>query len=367
MGASAGLAADTGLGMRFSRYLGSDGVSVVSPQTALSADIDSRTSVRLDYGVDAVSAASFNYATSKTHQADALRTVGNCKLCHSGVDAISGASLNYKDSRQELAVAVVRRVGGLDVKPAYTRSQENDYLSQTLSLGLAQDFFQRDSSVELTARHSDNSIQPTWDKARIEGMQANAATLGLTQVLTRRTQARVSAELGQEQGFLSDPYAFIEVASFSLAPVAAREPDERLHAVAGGLLRQSLGWGSAVELGYRYYHDDWGVDAQTLQARLAKDLGAFTLEAGWRRYTQTQAWFFQNFYAQAQPYMTRDLKLAAFDDDQLSLGLRGRLGGSWDLDLSYAHYARHDGLDYSRYYADGPVASDLLSFGFTYH
>ncbi|HXC63170.1 MAG TPA: DUF3570 domain-containing protein, partial [bacterium] len=112
---------------------------------------------------------------------------------------------------------------------------------------------------------------------------------------------------------------------------------------------------------------DWGVTANTLQGQLDKQWGSFTVDAGWRHYSQTQAWFFQNFYPRARAYMSRDLKLAAFSDDLFSLGLRGSLGGDWDLDLSYSHYLRQDGLDYRLYFSNGPVAADLLSVGFTYH
>lgn len=365
LGSAAG--ADSSLGLRFNHYLGSDGVEVQSPQASLAAAVDDRTQVSLDYGVDAVSAASFNYANSKTHLADPLRAVGNCKLCHGGVDAISGASLNYREQRQELDVGLVRKVGETDLKPAYLRSQENDYSSQTFVLGASRGFFLRDSNLDLEARHSDNSIQAVWNKARIDGMEANAGVATLTQVLTPRSQARLSAELGQEQGLLSNPYSFIEIGAMKFAPVPETEPEERLHWLLGAQWKQSLGHAASLELDYRYYSDDWDVEAHTLQGRLDKDWGSFTLEAGWRHYTQSQAWFFQNAYSQPQAYMTRDLKLAAFNDDLLSLSLRGQLDQAWDVDLSYAHYLRHDDLDYSGYFANGPASADLVSLGFTYH
>jgi hypothetical protein len=361
------LGADGSMGLRYSHYDGTDGVTVVSPEGDVNADLDDRTQVALHYGVDAVSAASFNYAKSKTHLADPARMVGDCKSCHNPVDAISGASLNYRDTRQELGVTFIRHWGETDLKPSYIHSQEDDYTSQTVGLSVAQNLFSRDTNLELGLRHGDNQIQPVWDTARVEEMGDDAATFTLTQVLGRRSEARLSAELSDLRGFLSNPYSFVQVANLTTQPRAESEPDERLQTVLGGAFRQSLGWDSAAELDYRYYGDDWGVTANTLQGQLDKQWGSFTVDAGWRHYSQTQAWFFQNFYPRARAYMSRDLKLAAFSDDLFSLGLRGSLGGDWDLDLSYSHYLRQDGLDYRLYFSNGPVAADLLSVGFTYH
>jgi len=361
------LGADPSLGVRVDRYAGSDGVTVVSPRSDLALDLDDRTQVGLNYGVDAVSAASFNYAQSKTHRGDPVRTVGNCKACHGGIDAISGASLNYRDTRQELGVTVVRRLGETELKPAYIRSQEDDYLSQTLSLGLSQGLFSRDSTLDLGLRHSDDVSRPVWEKDLVRGLSTDAATLTLTQVLTRRSQARLSAELSDLRGFLSNPYAFVQVGGLTSQPLPERHPDARRQGLLAVAYKQALGWDSALELDYRYYADTWDVTAQTLALQWGKPWGPFTLEAGWRHYAQTQAWFFRNFYAQAQPYLSRDLKLAAFSDDLLNVGLRGGLGRDWSMDLRYGRYLRHDDLDYRLYYANGPVVSDMVSVGVTYH
>jgi hypothetical protein len=365
--AAAQAGADSSLGLRYSHYDGSDGVTVVSPQSDFSADLDERTQVALHYGVDAVSAASFNYAKSKTHLADPARMVGNCKSCHNPVDAISGASLNYRDTRQELGVSFIRHVGETDLKPSYIHSQEDDYSSQTLGLGLAQNLFSRDTNLELGYRHSDNQSQPVWNTAQFEEIGSDTATLTLTQVLTRRSELRLNAELSMLRGFLSNPYSFVQVGNATTQPLAETEPGERRQTLLGGVFKQSLGWDSALELGYRFYNDDWDVTAHTVQVQLGKQLGGFTLESGWRHYSQSQAWFFQNFYPSSQTYMSRDLKLAAFNDDLFSVGLRGGLGSDWDVDLSYSRYLRQDQLDYRLYFSNGPVVSDLISLGFTYH
>lgn len=357
---------DTTLRTGINSYLGSDGVAVVSPSSEFTTDFDDRTQVALRYGVDAVSAASWNYAQSKTH-VEGMRQVGTCKLCHSGVDAISGASLSYRDTRQELAVSVTRHIGETDLTPSYIRSQEDDYLAQTLGLGLSQNLFSRDTNIAVNYQHGDDRSQPVWNQGQVNELSTDTGTLTLTQVLTRLTELRVDAELAGMRGYLANPYSFIQVGSDVNNPVPETEPAYRNQAVAGGAFKQALGWDSALELDYRYYADTWAVDANTVQGELDKQWGDFTFKMSWRHYSQTQAWFFQNFYTQSQTYMTRDLKLAAFNDDLYTLGLRGRLSEAWDVDLSDSYYARHDRLNYSLYYANGPVTANMFSISFTLH
>lgn len=349
------------------RYSGSDGVSVVSPQMGADMDLDERTKVGLHYTVDAVSGASFNYAQSKTHRDDPRRAVGNCKSCHSGIDAISGASRNYLDTRHDINLSVTRKVGETDIKPAYIRSQENDYLSETLSLGLEQALFTRDTTLSLGLRRMSDQIRPTWNKGDVRELLTHGASLGLTQVLTRSSVLRLGVDLADMQGYLSNPYAYLQVGKLDTLPFAEAQPGQRQRVDLSGRFKQALGWDSSVELAYRWYQDSWDVKAQTMEGVLATGIAGFTLEAGWRHYSQTQAWFFQNFYSAPQAYMSRDLKLAAFSDDLLSLGLRGDLGGGWAAELRYGFLQRQDDLDYRLYFADSAVHAQLGSIGLTYH
>lgn len=362
-----GLPAELLLNTAVNRYSGSDGVSVVSPQAGGEVDLDERTKLALHYTVDAVAGASFNYASSKTHRGDPRKAVGNCKTCHSGIDAISGASRNYQDTRHDLNISVTRKVGETDLKPAYIRSQENDYLSETLSLGVEQALFGRNTTVSLGLRRMSDQIRPTWNKGQIRELLTHGASLGLTQVLTRFSVLRLGVDLADMQGYLANPYAYLQVGALDTLPFAETHPGQRQRLDLSGRFKQALGWDSSVELAYRWYQDSWDVKAQTLEGQLAKQWGDLTFEAGWRHYSQGAAWFFSNSYATPQAYMSRDLKLAAFSDDLLSVGLRGELGGGWAAELRYGFLQRQDALDYRLYFADSAVQAHLASIGFTYH
>jgi len=359
-------AAPVDAGASLNGYVGSGGLRVITPSIHAAAELDPRTRFTVKSDLDAVSGASFNYAQSKTHKWDPRRQPGACKTCHMGVDAISGASRNYRDNRHDVSVSVTRKVGETDLRPAYIRSEENDYLSETLSLSVTQAFFQRNSTLSLGLRRMSDVISPTWNKANVRTLTTHGADLGLTQVLGQRSMLRLGAEVADAQGYLANPYAFVQVGSLDTLPFAETHPGQRQHIDLSGRLKQSLGWDSSLELGYRWYADSWDVRAHTLDGQLAKQVGAFTLEAGWRHYVQSAAWFYQDRYSAPQAYLSRDLKLAAFSDDLLTLGLRGELSEHWSTELRYGYLRRQDSLDYSLLFADGPVEGHLAVLGFTY-
>lgn len=343
------------------RYQSSDGVEVTSPQVSLQGNLDQRTQVALNYDVDAVSAASFNYARSKTH-ADGMH--GNCKACHSAVDALSGASMNYNENRQASTLRLQRRVGEARASVQWYHSQEHDYRSDALHLGMDQDLAGRDATVSFSLEHGSDrvgsTLDPTYSGSRIN----NKGSLAWTQLLDPHSELRLLADYADEQGSLADPYAFVRIdsAGNTWVPIAATSPGLRERWDLGLTYKRALRPQSSLELGWRYYQDDWGVQANTLSLSWSGQWHDWILEPEYRFYTQSQAFFFSNNYTQSQAYMTRDLKLAAFTSHWLGLDLRGPLGDFFAADLRYGRYMRVDQLDYSHYFAAGPVQADTWQF-----
>jgi hypothetical protein len=357
-------AAFAGASVQYNGYTSSDGLVINSPSVGASLDLDARTKVSMDYGLDAVSAASFNYSQSKTHRADPARGPGTCYQCHFGVDALSGASRTYREERHQVTMVVQRHVGEHDGNAGYTRSQENDYLSESVTLGAAFNFFDRNTTLTVSGVHMADRSTPVWLKSFSKSLYTNGVDLGVTQVFTRLTQGRLTLSYADAQGYLADPYAFVKVLG-SDQPVPARHPAERQRVDAAVLLKQALPGNGALEADYRYYSDSWDVRAHTVELAYTQSWGAWLLEPSWRYYTQTQAAFFKNFYSQVEPLITRDLKLAAFQTQLLGVELRGAVAEGATLSLRYSHYQRMDQLDYRYYFADAPPAGDAFQAALT--
>jgi hypothetical protein len=169
------------------------------------------------------------------------------------------------------------------------------------------------------------------------------------------------------EGYQQNPYAFVQVGADDLNPIRATHPRRRQRQVATLSYKQGLAEGLASQIDYRYYADDWEVVSHTLELTLSQRIGPLVLEPSFRRYWQPQgAYFFRNYYANAQQYMSRDLKLAPHETRMISMTLRGEFGGGFGGLLNYAYYTRQDQLDYGRYYAGQPETASLIQLVLTY-
>ncbi len=347
-------------------YNSADGLSVTSPSVNTGLDLDPRTKLSLRYTLDAVSAASYDYARGKTHAKDPARAPGTCFNCHTGVDAMSGATRDYRETRQQVDFGVRRRVDESEAKAGYTRSQENDYLSEALSVGGSLDFFGRNTTVSLSGTRMSDASTAVWKRSVTRSLLTHGVDLGLTQVLGRGTQARWTLAYADAQGYLADPYAFVQIANNTSQPLAARHPEGRQRLDAVMAFKQALPLQSAFELDYRYYQDSWEVRGHTVEFALSAQRGDWLLEPSYRWYGQSQAYFFKNAYAQDQPYISRDLKLAALTTQMLGVELRGKLSEDVTLSLRYSRYTRQDELDYRLYFADRPSEGVAYQAGLTF-
>ena len=127
---------------------------------------------------------------------------------------------------------------------------------------------------------------PSRQAAR--SLYTTGVDLSLTQVLTRLSQARVAVSWADAQGYLADPYAFIQV-GLSTDPVRASHPLARERVDLSAAYKQALPLESAAELDYLYYQDDWGVRAHTLECALTQEVAGWMLEPSYRWYGQSQA------------------------------------------------------------------------------
>ena len=108
---------------------------------------------------------------------------------------------------------------------------------------------------------------------------------------------------------------------------------------------------------YRYYIDDWGLKANTMNFDFPVKLGqAFTVTPSFRFYQQNQVDYFAPFetHLSTEKYYTSDYDLAKFTSKQYSLSLNytdiftsfkiSRLGFK-NINLKLSRYSRSDGLN----------------------
>ncbi|MDP2901621.1 MAG: DUF3570 domain-containing protein [Methylovulum sp.] len=216
-------------------------------------------------------------------------------------------------------------------------SVENDYESRfgnisgrwdfnqkltTLNLGLSYTnsdtsaIFDHDSSPYITRTNFLAQIEQVGALKIMHGNREDWGTaLGLMQVINK--DALVGASIGytRSTGYMENPYKAMTVvfvdpdqqARYLTGNVKAfleQRPDARNQLTLGGRFIQHVGLlDAALHLDYRFFHDDWGINAHTFEADWVQPIGnTWTVTPRIRYYSQDAADFYQPFLLSKQAY-----------------------------------------------------------------
>ncbi len=219
------------------------------------------------------------------------------------------------------------------------------------------------------------------------GRNSYSMSLSFSQILSKRLQASVFFDVIRQDGLLSTPYHriyfsdrenyYIGNASdiskytsvdnrgvYQLADDVEQMPGTRLKTPFGARVNYYISNTFVLRSYYRYYLDDWGMDAHTVEVELpVKVFRGFTVSPAFRYYSQTAVDYFAGYeeHLSSQQYYTSDYDLSVFHSSQYSIGVRysdiftrmhlSHLGlkNIWS---KFSHYDRSDGL-----------SANIISFG----
>jgi hypothetical protein len=243
-----------------------------------------------------------------------------------------GAGLGYEWDAAEL------RLGG-------GASLEDDYRSGFVEAGGAWELGQGATRLELDTSYTHSDVRATLDhdalpyidtsaydddiqvfastgRRRLEDTRRDASVrLGAMRVLGPDTWVSGSVGYARAGGFLENPYKVVEVGFIDPAQ-QFRAPPGGFYANVHALLEQrpnarnevSLearaahhvrALDAALQLGYRFHIDDWGIDAHTFDASWGQPLGfGVTVTPGLRFYSQGEADFYRQYLISQQAYQT---------------------------------------------------------------
>lgn len=303
-------------------YFDNFAVDIVYPSISANYKLDEKTSVNGRYLVDVITSASM-----KSHYDSVYSTVSAKKNIDAYTSATTkkhGGEDQFPDElRHEFALGITRMLGAISVSVNNIYSTEHDYTSETIAANTSIPFFLKNTIVNL-------GLTKRWDKVRpqIRTWKADKDVLnldfGLTQILSRALLAQAEVSYSYMNGCLIDPYQVVPV--FDTVNMAVKYyesvyPGSRTR-WAGGL---RCIWGVkdnvSLQLGYRYYSDDWDIRSHTIdglyqQSYLDDNL---ILGFGCRVYFQTQASFFKDRYYNLDKYIGVDSKLNGQFSNELQL------------------------------------------------
>jgi hypothetical protein len=245
---------------------------------------------------------------------------------------------------------------------------------------LNQGYFSGVSVLDQNGQSTTNYLPSAFQTVNVVKRNSFSASVGFSQVLTKKLQVSVFFDVLQQQGLLSSPYHriyFADKANFyigqpeyisnyestsnagvyKLADDIERLPDSRFKLPVGARLNYYINERFIVRTYYRFYSDNWDIQSHTASIELPVKLSdKFTVFPMYRYYTQTASKYYAPYetHLSTEKFYTSDADLATFDANQYGFGVNytdiftaGKIWkfGLKNIDFRFNHYKRSDNLN----------------------
>lgn len=321
-------------------YYKFDGLTVIKPMITLNKDLSLNTSILFRATLDNVEA--------QTTTVDAV----------SGATKITTSTSNTKDedNRKNLTFGVTHAISLYKIDVGYDYSREKDYTSQTPSIQLSRDFFERNTTLAIGYSHNfDNVLGKYMSKA--QDKDSNNYSISLTQFISPITVAQIGYTYSHATGYLGTGNRKVALSGGSESDEYL--PDSKKREAIGVRLAQYITpINSAVHLIYRWYRDDWWIKSNTYGIQYYQYVGEDTyVRLEYRYYAQDKAYFFKDSYAGSEQFITSSNTYSE---------LHSHLYG-----VKLVHYLRSPNIStevkYERYRQSTGLDGDIFMFGIKYH
>lgn len=273
---------------------------------------------------------------------------------------ISSASSGDKRIYPSITYAITNEAKGSTVSVNGSLSTEFDYFSKGLSLGWSK--LSKDRNREFSAKGQ--VFFDTWkvilpiELRGITNISGNkprnsySATFTLSQVMTKRLQVLLLADVAYQSGQLATLYhrTYFTDGSHKVENL----PDTRVKLPLGLRLNYFIGDNFIIRSYYRFYRDNWGMTAHTAEIETPIKITPFlSVSPFYRFYKQQGVRYFAPYreHALTEEFYTSDFDLSSLTSNMGGLGLRyAPPGGILNsprfnaLELRYGHYKRSTGL-----------------------
>jgi len=316
-------------------------VSAIEPVVRMKKQLSEDESIVLKVVVDALTGSSPSGAVPSTAPQTFTSPSGN-KTYTTPANEIP-LDPSFRDARVAFSFDWTRPLGtGRRIVYTGHASKEHDYTSLGAGATLSQDFNNRNTTLTAGLSYNFDQVAPEGGvplgltthpafpalKATSGGSDDKNvldALLGVTQVINRRTLMQFNYTYGRDSGYLTDPYKLVSVVDpvtgLPLQTIHEKRPDERV--------RNALYWKTlkaydkdVLNVSYRYYWDDWGINAHTIDLRYRYNLGGRYLEPHLRYSKQTGAADFYRPYlrsGESVSYASADYRLAEMTTTTIGL------------------------------------------------
>ena len=308
--------AQSNLDFRYLYYQESDGrTKVLNPWLNLRQDFGLKGgALSLLLGYDTISGAS---PTGGYPSGDATTSASGA------VSATTSVPMQtYHDVRKSGTLGYARKFGAHLPAIDLSYSKENDYLARSAGLADAWTLAHGRGTLHFGISLSRDVVTPVTTRVDLD-KKSRAFALGFSWIVGERDLLDVSASLTQLSGYLTDPYKIVPVGPIGpngwpivTSTPAEQRPDARSRRAIlfkyGHYYDTANG---ALKTTFRYYWDDWAINAYTLDLVYDQHVGSnWIVTPELRFYRQGAASFFAYSFASPQSFMSSDYRLSAFDN-----------------------------------------------------
>lgn len=258
-------------------------------------------------------------------------------------DNVTSASIDvqvsaseYTEERDEYSFNVDYLRQKTIMSIGYTNSEESDYVADTYSLGISQDMFGDLTTVSMGFAYGDNTVEQNGNDDFEEDIEVRSYRLGISQIVTKNLVLAMTFESISDEGYLNNPYRSVRYRDGS-SPVGYSfqqevYPNTRESSAIALRGNYFLQHRAAIHAGFRYFEDNWGIDATTYELGYTMPYEEnWIFEARFRYHDQSEADFYSDLFPfeDAQNYLARDKELSDFTSTTVGLGASYEFGRSW--------------------------------------
>ena len=284
------------------------------------------------------------------------------------VDLKANSSASHADTRifPSVSWSMENEKNGTTIGAGLSSSTEFDYQSIGVNINFSKKTNNRNGEFTAKAQayiDKVSLIYPTElrsggggdddDDYATTARNSYSGSLSYSQIINQRLQIMFIADLISQKGLLSLPFYRVYFNDNSVQK--ENLPDTRMKIPLGFRANYFIGDKVILRTFYRYYHDDWGLTAHTVEVETpVKVTPFFSITPFYRYYKQTAVDYFAPYktHISSNQYYTSNFDLSAFNSNFYGAGIRltppkGVFGIQQlnMLELRYGHYTRTNGLN----------------------
>jgi hypothetical protein len=258
------------------------------------------------------------------------------------------------DYRTAFSLNLPLTFGVHQISPSFSYSEESDYISYAGALNYSISLNDKNTVVSAGWAHNTDSVRN--DLFVFVPKNTDNMFVGFMQLFGPKAYLTVNASLSFERGYLADPYRGVMLASElqsnpsdpALSPeVRPRHRNSQILYVAWDQFITPLN--GSYELSYRFFHDTYGIFANTAELDWHQKIGKHVVVTPmFRYYVQNAA----DFYYILVPdnnnvlpgYYSSDYRLSQFESFATGVTVTWRVYKHLSFDASYMRYVMR-GLD----------------------